>query len=48
MFDIDQVMKNMEKVYSQLGFAPGSIEAYSLFHTRFHIIPEITVNSLHW
>lgn len=48
MFDIDQVMKNMEKVYGLLGFVPGSTEAYSLFHTRFHIIPEITVNSLHW
>lgn len=41
-------MEAVEAVYSQLGCSPGSSEAYKLFHTRFHIIPEVTVNSLSW
>lgn len=47
-FDYPELEKNMEDIYLQLGCIPGSKEAYSLFHTRFHIIPEVTVNSLNW
>ena len=35
-------------VYKELGIHIGSDEAYSLFHTRFHIVPEITASSLNW
>ena len=48
MFNFQTLVRNMEEVYRQLGCAVGSEESYSLFHSRFHIIPEITVNSLNW
>lgn len=41
-------MENGKRVYEALGIERGSEEAYVMFHTRFHVIPEVTVNSLHW
>ena len=45
---MDNLLQGSESIYQLLDCKPGSEKAYSLFHTRFHIIPEITVNSLHW
>lgn len=46
--DLERVRAGVRRVYEELGLAEGSEELFALFHTRFHIIPEITVNSLHW
>lgn len=47
-FDLERVRAGVRRVYEELGLKEGSEELFELFHTRFHIIPEITVNSLHW
>lgn len=47
-FDLERVRAGVRRVYEELGLAEGGEELFALFHTRFHIIPEITVNSLHW
>ena len=47
-FDLERVQKGVRRVYEELGVVEDSEELFALFHTRFHIIPEITVNSLHW
>lgn len=47
-FDLNDILQSTQSVYDVLGIKIGSEEAYQLFHTRYHIIPEITVNSLNW
>lgn len=47
-FDLERVVEGVERVYEELGVGRGSKEAFALFHTRFHVIPEVTANSLHW
>lgn len=47
-FDLEKVLQSAQTIYSSLGISVGSEEAYRLFHTRYHVIPEVTVNSLNW
>ena len=47
-FDLQEIIQNMQTTYDNLGITIGSEEAYRLFHTRYHVIPEVTVNSLNW
>ena len=47
-FSVDEIWDNVKPLYDALHITRGSEEAYSLFHTRFHVIPEVTINSLHW
>ena len=45
---MSKVLERAKAVYDYLGIPVGGEEAYQLVHTRYHVIPEVTVNSLSW